>query len=93
MEWGKWGEERYLPQLAKDGLTSMLTSSHRIVRLSSSSDPRILERLADEGWDEEISSHRNDYVMSIITVKGAQDPAAPLTEKGTSMHILIENGI
>ena len=93
MKWGKWGEERYLPKLVTNGLTSRLTPSCRIVRPSSPSDLRILERLGGEGWREEISSHREDYIMSIIGVEGGQVRAAPLTEIGTSAQILVEDGI
>ena len=49
-------------------------------------------RLADEGWHEEISSHRKDCIASLIGVEGAQVPAS-VTEGGTSAHILTEYGI
>jgi hypothetical protein len=62
-------------------------SPTRVLRSSSLSDFRILERLADEGWGEEILSHRADYVWDIGKVKGV-NVARPLTEKGTNAHIL-----
>ena len=43
--------------------------------------------MADGGWGEEIFYHRKDYVRSIAEVKGAY-VAQPLTEKGTSVHVL-----
>jgi len=61
-------------------------------RLGSLSESRILERLADEGWHDELLSHRQDYVKSIIRVEGAY-VAAPLTEKGTSAYILGEHEV
>lgn len=51
--------------------------------LSLLSDFRILERLADEGWSEQILSHREDYVRRITEVKGVST-ARPLTGKGTT---------
>ena len=48
---------------------------------------RILERLADEGWHEEILSHREAYVRSIAGVEGVY-VERPLTEKGTNAHTL-----
>ena len=48
---------------------------------------RILERLADEGWHEEIISRREAYVRSITGVEGAC-VERPLTDKGTNAHTL-----
>ena len=45
--------------------------------------------MADEGWREEIVSHREDYVRSIIRVEGAY-VGRPLTEKGMNAHALEE---
>lgn len=47
---------------------------------------RILERLVDEGWAEEITSHGEDYVRSLTQVKGVK-VARPLTEKGTNADV------
>ena len=54
---------------------------------SSLSGFRILERLADEGWRDEIVSHREDYFCSITGVEGGY-VERPLTEKGTNAHTL-----
>ena len=52
---------------------------------SPHSDLRILEKLADEGWREEIVSHIDAYIRSITGVEGAY-VGRPLTEKGTNAH-------
>ena len=54
---------------------------------SPHSDLRILEKLADEGWREEIVSHREAYIRSITGVEGAY-VGRPLTEKGMNAHTL-----
>jgi hypothetical protein len=46
--------------------------------------------LADEGWGEEISSHRKDYIGGITQMKGVR-VAQPLTEKGMSTRHLEES--
>jgi len=48
---------------------------------NSLSGCRILERLSDEGWGDEISSHRQDYLRSIVETEGVR-AAQLLTEKG-----------
>jgi len=44
-----------------------------------------MERLADEGWREEIQSHREEYIGYISWVGGVR-AARPLAETGTSAH-------
>ena len=65
-----------------------------MLRFHSHSNVRVLERLADEGWRKEISSHREDYARCIAQVKGVNG-TLPLTEGGTNAHIpeeyVIEN--
>jgi len=51
-----------------------------------------MERLADEGWDEQIVSHRKEYLQCITGVEGVC-VARPLTEKGTSAHVLKKHAI
>ena len=46
-----------------------------------------MERLAEEGWHEQIVSHREEYLQCITNVEGVS-VARPLAEKGTSAHIL-----
>ena len=50
-----------------------------------------MERLTDEGWGKEILSHREEYVESIISVKGG-NAMRPLTEKGMNT-VWIQFGI
>ena len=54
---------------------------HCVHQFSSLSGCRVLERLSDEGWGEEISSHRQDYLRSILETEGVR-AAQLLTEKG-----------
>lgn len=79
----------YLGQLVTDGLTSreFFSCTARSGVTNSLSGFRILERLADEGWGDEISSHRTDYTWSIVGVDGV-NVARPLTDKGTNAHVL-----
>jgi len=44
-----------------------------------------MERLADEGWHEQILSHREEYLECITWVEGVC-VARPLVEKGTRAH-------
>jgi len=45
-----------------------------------------MERLADEGWREQIQSHREEYIQYIILRGKDVCVARPLAEKGTSAH-------
>lgn len=90
-----------LEKLAKADRRAMLTATRErridqygiapctgsVLWFSSLPDPRILDRLADEGWHEEISSRRGEYVQYIAGAQGAY-VARPLTEKGTNTRIL-----
>jgi len=44
-----------------------------------------LERLADQGWRGEISSHREEYARSIVETRDGK-VAQPLTEEGVGTH-------
>jgi len=58
-------------------------------QFSSPPDFRILERLAGQGWREDILSYREDYVKSIVKVDGLE-VTQPLTEKGGDARNLEE---
>jgi len=69
MKCREWVSELYVQLPVKGGLVGHSPLLH-MLRLSSSSDFRIAERLADEGWHEQILSHIKEYLRGITAVEG-----------------------
>jgi len=86
-EMGQWASELTCSCTRKADRPVGHFPLHHILRLSSSSNFRIVERLADEGWDEQILSHRAEYLRYITAVDGVC-VTRPLVEKGTRAHAL-----
>jgi len=75
----------YTYQPAADGSTSKAISPVSLAPIELMFGSRIVERLSNLGWREEIPLHRQEYLRCITAVKGAC-VARTLSEKGTGAH-------